>query len=142
MKLFSLVLFLALPFLSFKPKATKADDGYYAFIVVDGIWKNKVGYASRIMYYPGYTECNRNRSTDFFANAKMAFSDYLKAYYTQAFPYGENNNFETVENPKYSTSTLLKTRAQAEQRLTEWIAEQKEKGYEVQTTNFGYSCNN
>jgi len=142
MKLLILFLLPTLLLSSFKPKPVKSDDGYYAFIVVDGVWKNKVGYASRIIYYPGYTDCNKASGTYFFADAQRAFSDHLKAYHTEAFPYGENNNFMIIDMKKYSTSELLKTRAQAEQRLTEWIAEQKEKGYRVQTTSFSYSCSN
>jgi hypothetical protein len=140
MKLFSLLLLATLPFLSFKSKPAKADDGYYAFIVVDGAWKNKVGYASQVIYFPGWADCGKRRDLDFFAEAKTAFSSHLKAYYNKAFPYGENNNFQLMQNKKHSTSTLLTTRAQAEQRLTEWIAEQREQGYEVQTTDFGFSC--
>jgi hypothetical protein len=141
-KLLSLLLLATLPFLSFTHKPVKIDDSYYCFIVVDGIWKNKVGYASRIIYYPGWEACGKRRGSDLLADAKRAFSDHLQAYYTGAFPTGENNNFEVIDLVKYSTTQLLKTKAQAEQRLTEWIAEQKGKGYEVQTTSFGYSCSN
>ncbi|WP_121357261.1 hypothetical protein [Flavisolibacter nicotianae] len=140
MKLLSLFLIALLPLLSFKSKP--ADEGYYAFIVVDGVWKDHTGYASRIIYFPGYTECNKYRDIDFFAEAKRSFSSHLKAYYTEAFPYGENNNFQMIDRKKFSTYDQLKSKAHAEQRLTEWIAEQKEKGYNVVTTNFGFSCEN
>jgi hypothetical protein len=138
--LFYLLLILAVPSLSFKAKP--AEDGYYAFIVVDGVWKDGRGYASKVIYFPGYSECNRYRDIDFFAEAKRAFSSHLKAYHSDAFPTGENNNFQVISNKLYSTSTLLKTHEQAQQRLTEWVASQKEEGKQVTFTNFGFSCSN
>lgn len=141
LKLCCLMLIAVLPFLSFH-KTKPADDGYYAFIVVDGVWKNKVGYASRIVYYPGYANCNKYKNTEFFAEAKRSFSNHLKANYEDVFPYGENNNFQIIDMKQYSTSELLSSRAQAEERMNAWIAEQKEKGYKVVTTNFGFSCEN
>lgn len=134
--LFYLLLMLVLPCLSFKSKPL--DDGYYAFIVVNGVWKDGTGYTSKIIHFPGYNNCSRYRDIDFFAEAKRAFSDYLKAHYNNAFPYGENNNFQIIYNKLHSTSTMLTTYKQAEQRMTEWAAEQKDKVY----TNFGFSCQN
>lgn len=138
--LFALLIIAALPLTAFKAKP--AEDGYYAFIVVDGVFKDGRGYTSKVIYFPGYTECNRYRDIDFFAEAKKAFSSHLKAYYSDAFPYGENNNFQIIGNTQYSTSTLLKTYEQAKQRMTEWVAQQKEKSHQVSFTSFDFSCNN
>ncbi len=136
-----LLLFALLPLMSFAPKATQSE-GYYAILVVDGVWKDGTGYASRIIYYPGYSNCNRTENTYFFNAATRGFGDHLKSNYNGAFPYGENNNIRQVNTKQYSTSQLLKTRAEAEQRLTEWATEQKEKGYSVVYTGFGFSCEN
>lgn len=135
---------LTLPVMGFrtKPEAEVTNDGYYAFIVVDGTWKNGTGYASNIIHFPGYSSCNQIESTYFFQNAKRAFSDYLKAYYNSAFPYGENNNFQEINMPRHSTSEYLGSYQQAQQRLTEWVADQRAQGYSVQHTNFGYNCSN
>jgi hypothetical protein len=133
-------------FVHFDPSTTLEktlqDDAYYAFIVVDGVWKDNIGYASQILHYPGYSTCNSYRDLDFFHDAKRSFSSHLQAYYNRAFPYGENNNFFVISNPLHSTYDLLKTRAQAEQRLTDWIADQKSKGYQVRLTRFSFSCSN
>lgn len=140
-QLFTLSVFSILIFSSFKPVAAQsASDGYYFFIVVDGTWKNGVGYASRIIHYSGYSNCKKHESYEFINEAKRVFSSHLKAYYPEIFPTGENNNFMTIDMKKHSTSLYLKTRAQAEQRLTEWIADQKEQGYKVRTTGFSFSC--
>ena len=138
----SLALILILAFSSFRLKPAPADDGYYAFIVVDGVHKNKVGYASRIIQYPGYDDCNKRSSSQYFREAQRAFSNYLEAHFHDAFPYGGMNDLQLVDMKRHSTTELLKTRAQAEQRLTEWIADQKSEGNKVQTTNFSYSCSN
>lgn len=141
-QLFTLSVFSILIFSSFKPVAAQSNaDGYYEIIVVTGTWKNGVSYASRIIYYPGYSNCNKYKSNEFFSEARRAFSAHLKAYYTEAFPNGENNNFMSI-NTKLDSYDYLETKAQAEQRLTEWIAEQKEQGYKVQLTNFSFSCDN
>jgi hypothetical protein len=139
--LLSALLILVLPLLSFTAKPA-AEDGYYAFIVVDGVWKDGRGYTSKVIYFPGYSECNRYRDIDFFAEAKRAFSSHLKANYNSAFPYGENNNFQVISNKLHSTSTQLKTYEQAQQRLSEWVANQKEEGKQVSYTNFDFSCSN
>lgn len=144
MKTINLFFIIALGFLSFASFKTSetelSNDGYYAFIVVDGVYKNHTGYVSRILSYPGYDSCRRG-SVSFFADARNAFSNYLKANHNDAFPYGENNNFSVISMKKHSTNDLLKTYAEAELRLTEWIADQKQKQYSVQTTNFSFSCN-
>ncbi|SMO73758.1 hypothetical protein [Solitalea koreensis] len=137
--LFTLIIVTILPMMAFKAKP--AEDGYYAFIVIDGVWKDGRGYTSKIIYFPGYDDCNKYKAIDYFDNARRAFSNHLKAYHNDAFPYGENNNFKIIDKKQYSTSTLLQTYEQAQQRMTQWVAEQKEKGYEVTYTNFGFSCN-
>jgi hypothetical protein len=121
----------------FKPKAPEA---YYALLIVDGTFANKVGYVSRVIYYPGYQSCNKTSSSYFFNDAKQNFNNHLKAYYSKAFPTGAGNNVSIIDTKKFSTSTVLETSQQAQTRLTEWIAEQKEQGYEVMETSFNYTC--
>lgn len=121
----------------FKPKAPEA---YYALLVVDGTFANKVGYVSTVIYYPGYQSCNKTSSSYFFNDAKQNFSNHLKAYYSKAFPTGAGNNVSIVDTKKFSTSNILETSQQAQTRLTEWIADQKEQGHEVVQTSFAYSC--
>jgi hypothetical protein len=134
----ALIVFLVLPFLSFAQNA--ADDGKYAFIIVDGVWKNGTSYTSGVIYFPGYNNCDRYSSIEFFDSAKRSFSNHLKAYHNSAFPYGENNNFQIIDTKRFSTTVLLKTRAQADQRMTEWVADQKSANKQVVLTNFSFSC--
>jgi hypothetical protein len=138
---YCLLLIITLPILSFTSKPA-ADDSYYAFIVVDGVWKDGRGYTSKVIHFPGYTNCNRYRDIDFFAEAKRAFSNHLKANYNNAFPYGENNNFQVISFKLHSTSSVLETYEQAQQRLAEWVASQKEEGKQVSYTTFSFSCSN
>jgi hypothetical protein len=123
-------------------KLQAQDNSYYAFIVVDGAWKNKVGYTSGIINYKGYANCKRYTGSEFFAEAKRKFSDHLQANYDKIFPLGENNNFQIIDMKKYSTSEMLLTYDQARQRLAEWIAGQKEQGFSVTQTSFSFSCDN
>ena len=140
-KLIALAVATICIFSAFKSSTTNStNDGYYAFIVVDGVYNSETGYASSIIHYSGYESCKRLESNHFFAEARRAFSDHLQAYYSHDFPNGENSNFAIIEMKKHSTSQMLKTRAEAEQRMTEWIADQKNKGYAVKTTTFSYSC--
>lgn len=117
-------------------------DAYYAFIVVDGVYKNGTGYASDIIYFPGSNAAKKYKDTEFFFKARGAFSAYLRAKHHDAFPNGVLNDDRLISFRSHSTSEHLKTRAQAEQRLTEWIAEQKDKGYSVVTTSFSFSRDN
>ena len=141
MKQLLLLLTAAFALSSFSAKTTRSD-GYYAILVIDGVHKDGTGYASRIIYYPGYSDCKKYASHAYFNEATRSFGDYLKAQYNSVFPYGEGSNIREINTRQFSTSELLKTRAQAEQRLTEWVAEQKDKGYKVEYTNFGFSCDN
>lgn len=135
------ICFLAILSLSNKPE--KDDTGYYVFIVLDGGWKdNKTAYASQIIHYPGYTVCNKIEDYHFFNKAKRNFSEHLKAYYSNTFPNGEFNNLTLIQHKKYSTYDRLTSRAQAEQRMIEWVASQKEQGYGVVLTKFAYDCSN
>ena len=121
----------------------KNDNGYYAFIALDGVYKdNKTAYASQIIFYPGYVTCNKTEDYDYFNKAKRRFNEHLKAYYTDIFPNGEYNNLQLIQHKTYSTNDRLATRAQAEQRMGEWVASQKEQGYNVVITKFGYDCSN
>lgn len=144
MKLIKIMVFLSITVLSlvsFKPKYNQSK-GYYAILVVDGSNTEGTGYASRIIYYPGYSDCKRYEGHQFFNEARRSFSDHLKAYHSSAFPNGANSNIKDIDTKQYSTSQLLTTRAQAEQRLTEWAAEQKDKGYKVVYTYFSFTCDN
>lgn len=142
-RLNAMAIFISLSFLSMSSKPEKIDDGYYAFIVLDGVWKdNKTAYASQIIYYPGYANCNKIEDSYFFNKAKRIFSDYLKANYSNIFPNGEYNNLTLIQHKKFSTYDRLTSRSQAEQRMTEWVANQKEQGYSVVLTKFAYDCSN
>lgn len=139
----SIAIISCLSFLSMSSKPEKIDDGYYAFIVLDGVWKdNKTAYASQVIFYPGYATCNKIEDSYFFNKAKRSFSDYLKAYYSDVFPNGEYNNLTLIQHKKFSTYDRLTSRSQAEQRMTEWVASQKEKGYSIALTKFAYDCSN
>lgn len=140
MKILFLLAIVCAPALSFT-NSPKQEKGYYSILVVDGS-KNGTGYASKIIYYPGYVECKRSSGTDFSRAATRGYADYLKANFNNAFPYAITNDIRVIDTRQYSTSELLLTREQAEQRLTQWAAEQKEKGYQVVYTNFYFNCNN
>lgn len=140
MKLVFLFAILCAPILSFT-SVTPQENGYYSVLVVDGS-KNGTGYASKIIYYPGYANCKRSSGSDFSRAATRGYADYLKANFNNAFPYASTNDIRVIDTRQYSTSELLLTREQAEQRLTQWAAEQKERGYQVVYSNFNFNCNN
>ena len=138
----SLIFFILITFYSDLHKSSTTADGYYAFIVLDGVWKdNKTAYASQVIFYPGYGACNKVEDSDFFKKAKRNFNDHLKAYYSDIFPNGEYNNLTLIEHRKFSTYGRLTNRSQAEQRMVEWVSSQKEQGYNVVLTKFVFDCN-
>ena len=141
MKLLSLLFAVSFSLLSFTP-ITSQENGYYFILVVDGSSKNGTGYASKIIYYPGYPNCKRNSGSDFSKATMRGYADHLKANFNNAFPYASTNDIKEINTRQHSTSELLTTRAQAEQRLNEWAAEQKEKGHQVVYTKFEFNCNN
>nr|WP_294904139.1 hypothetical protein [uncultured Lacibacter sp.] len=140
MKVLILLAIVCAPVLSFTT-LSKQEKGYYSILVVDGS-KNGTGYASKVIYYPGYASCKRSSGSDFSKAAARGYADYLKANYNSAFPYAQTNDIRTIETRQHSTSELLLTKEQADQRLTQWAAEQKDKGYQVVYTNFHFNCNN
>lgn len=140
MKVLSLLVIVCFALLSFTP-VTHQENGYYSILVVDGS-KNGTGYASKVIYYPGYANCKRSSGSDFSKAATRGYADHLKANFNNAFPYAVTNDIREINTRQHSTSQLLLTREQADQRLKEWAAEQKEKGYQVVYTNFTFTCNN
>lgn len=124
-----------------KPNEHFADDSYYFVLSVSGINAANVGYISKPIYFKGYADCNRNKSTEFVDKAMRAFSDHLKATYPDAFPYGGLNNIIVMDRKVNSTSELLKSTEEVREKSNSWIADQKEKGYRVMLTSFSYSCN-
>ena len=153
-KIIACLFLTVLPFLSFTSKAnlthplkadliSPAEGGYYAFLTIDGTWsKEKKAYISEILYYPGYSECEKE-DYRFEQEAKDSFNTYLKAEYENAFPYGSINILciSGSHGSLHGTSAMnLKTRQQAQDEVNYWIVEQQKDGYTVVHTDFSFSC--
>lgn len=140
-KTFLLALFTV--FATIVPRLTAAPgakDSYYFILVTDGVHKNKTGIASRPIYYPGYSVC-RLSSSQFLHAARQAFAKHVAANYEDSFEY--THNLRPIEMKQHSTTSLLRTAEQANQRLVEWVAEQKQKGYRAEVQRrFSFSSAN
>lgn len=121
------------------PQLTLADerDGYYFYLSVSGNWtKNGTAYISGLMHYPGYRECKR-ADYDMLKDAEWEFGKYLDANHNAPYLH---NNILTLNQPLYSANERIKTRKQAEERLNDWVADQKKQGYRVEYTHYTYRC--
>lgn len=118
-----------------------AEEGYYVFMTIDGIYdKGRKGYLSKILYYSGYKACQKE-GYRFESEAESAFREYLKAEYSNAFPYNVNNII-TYSGKAYSSVSAkdIKTMQQAQESVNHWIAGQKEDGNSVVRTDFSFVC--
>ncbi|HEY8659332.1 MAG TPA: hypothetical protein VIL78_09860 [Hanamia sp.] len=118
-----------------------AEEGYYVFLTIDGVWsKEKRAYLSKIIYYPGYKACEKE-GYRFIREAEKAFAAYLKAEYSEAFPYNVNNIISYTGQANSSASANdLKTLQQAQESLNSWMAKQKEEGNTIVRANFSFAC--
>ena len=122
-------------------KTMTFEEPYYVFLTIDGVWsKQKKAYLSKILYYPGYKACDKE-GYRFVDEATAAFRTYLKAEYSDAFPYNVNDIISWSGQVNSSASANdLKTRQQAEESVRSWVAKQKKDGNTVIYTDFSYSC--
>ncbi len=116
-------------------------DAHYFVLVTSGTWsENDVGIASTPIYYPGYDVCKRSWNV-FHDAARKAFGAYIEAHYDDSFAY--THNMQTVSNKLHSTTEGLKTVEQANQRLIEWIADEKKQGHSVRVhRDFSFTYKN
>jgi hypothetical protein len=126
------------------PAAVSAQDsaGRYFFIFVHGVHtSDNAGYITRAIFYPGQEECGNVSWRTYERMARDAFNDYLRARHREVFPNGFLNNAQTLSTLQFSSGAdLLRTRQQADVRLTAWIADQRRRNHSVVETNFRFSC--
>lgn len=142
-----LVLLFGVIFLLFSSRNSSAQskdhENRYIIIYVPATYqKNNTAYISQPLYYTTYDKCRNHY--DFTANAKRAFSNYLKVNHNEVFPNG-TQNFMEVSYQEHSTSKYLKTKQQADSRLdalkAEIIGQNNSSGQnKFINTNFNYGC--
>jgi hypothetical protein len=120
--------------------AQPQDDAFFGFLAIDGVWNGDTAFISRVIRYPGHEACGGARDIDFFSQAERAFGDHLRAYYAETFRNGAGNNIQRFYRPQHSTSDRLRTRQAAELRLSQWVGEQRSRGYKLVQTTFTYTC--
>lgn len=124
--------------LSCSALAIAAQEGHYFFVYVSGTWtENNVGYISNPIYYPGYSECGKQRDIDVYAKAKDRFATYLEAHHGEQYL---RNNI-TQEQWKMNSNDYMKSSQDTNDRLMTMAADERRDGRRLVQTNFSYSCN-
>lgn len=113
-------------------------ENVYMYFYVSGVWTdNKTSFISYPIYYSTFEECGNK--LEFERKAKEAFNNYLKANYNDIFKYGSSHT-QLLEYQRFSSSSYLKSKQQASDRLNTWKTEQLDDNYKITETIFTYSC--
>lgn len=117
------------------------EGSYYGYITIDGVFSDKHrAFVSKTIYYPGSGNCSAEWYR-FEENAKASFAKYLKANYSDDFPYNVNNMiFRTGKTSSSASARDLHSGQQAQDGKNDWIADQKSDDNTVIQTVFSYSC--
>jgi hypothetical protein len=114
---------------------------FYFFLAIDyQSTKSGKGYMSKLIYYPGYVECNKLSDVYFKMKAKGVFEEYMKSTYSNEFssPYGINSAIKIIAT-KRNLFDRLKTISLAEERVAQWTKDEQ-RGNFVKT-NCVVTCN-
>jgi len=114
---------------------------FYFFLAIDyQSTKSGKGYMSKLIYYPGYVECNKLSDVYFKMKAKGVFEEYMKSTYSNEFssPYGINSTIKIIAT-KRNLFDRLKTISLAEERVAQWTQDEQ-RGNFVKT-NCVVTCN-
>ena len=125
-----------------KVEAKQNAEPFYFFLSIDRKYtKSGKGYVSKLIYYPGYIECNNLSDVYFQMKAKGAFNEYLKSNFSNEFssPYDINSAIKIIAT-KRNSFDRLKTISLAEERVTQWSLDEQNGNFVK--TNCSITCNN
>ena len=117
-------------------------ESFYFFLAIDHqSTKSGKGYMSKLIFYPGYVECNKLSDVYFKMKAKGIFEEYMKSNYVNEFssPYDINSAIKIIAT-KRNLFDRLNTISLAEVRVSQWTQDEQ-KGSFVKT-NCEVTCKN
>lgn len=81
---------------------------------------------SKLIYYPGYVECNKLSDVYFQMKAKGIFEEYMKSTYGNEFssPYDISSAIKIIAK-KRNHFDRLKTISLAEERVSQWTQDEQ-----------------
>lgn len=139
-KKFIFILLILVISISLRVKDEQSSQSFYFFLAIDRTsTKSGKAYMSKLIHYPGYTECNKLSDVYFQLQAKDAFNDFMRSNYNSEFssPYGISEKIKVI-NTKYMRFDRLKTLLLAEERLKYW--EENEQQGNFKKADFSYNC--
>lgn len=112
-------------------------EGYHFFLIamqhIQNTGKYKV-YASEVMYFKGYEDCDRNLDYQYYGIVKEKFMKYI------ADKYKIQSVIVNREGGKKSDYGYIETKEIGAARLNKYLSKQADMGNETIKTDFNFNC--